>query len=138
MSLSNIREKIATGLDQIIGLTVAETIPDIITLPMAVIYLDNNAVDYDYTAGNSSWTYHFIIEVLVNKGASVTVAQKELDEYIDPESEKSIKTLIDTIDLTPDADVHQLKGIVTYGQADFGQTKYLSARFNIDITVEKQ
>ena len=136
MSLANIREKLAQGMEGIIGLTVADKIPDTITLPLAVIYLAEKPVEYDFTAGNASWVYHFIIEVLVNKGASVYVAQQELDQYIDPESEKSIKAAIDLVDLTPDA--AQLKGGVTYGSADFGTTKYLSARFSLDVTVTKQ
>ena len=71
-------------LDEIIGLNVSGYIPDVIVLPLACITLrPDNPVEYDYTSQNQSWVYHFQIQVIVNKGGSVLVAQEEFDAYME-------------------------------------------------------
>ena len=139
MSLANIREKISDAIETIPGLTVSEYIPDTVTLPLACITLNPaNPVEYDFTAGNKSWKYHCQIQILVNKGGSVLVAQKELDKFIDPEDDLFIKTPIEDIDLTPDADVCRLVGSPTYGTATYGSTEFLAILLNLDVWCSKQ
>jgi hypothetical protein len=136
MSLANIRSAIKDALSTIPGLAVSDYIPDTYSVPIAVITLKpDNPVDYDYTSGNNNYVYHFQIDVLVNKGASVYQAQVELDPYIDPSSDKSIKNAIEAIDFGTDANVKRLIGAPTYGEAKAGGTNYLGVRFNLDITV---
>lgn len=139
MSLANIREKLAGKLKEIKGLSVSEQIPDVVILPMAVISLNtSNPVDYDTTAVNETWTYHFTIQVLINKGASVIIAQKGLDQYIDPTSDYCIKNYIEQVDFGTDADTIRLSGVVSYGMATYGNTDYVAAYFNVDIMASKE
>lgn len=136
MSLANIRTAIATALDTISGLNVSSTIPDTIALPLAMVYLKpDNPVEFDYTAGDAHYTYHFVIEVLVNKGASVIEAQLDLDPYIDPTHASSIKNAIEAINFGADAQTKRLIGSPAYGAARFGSTDYMGARFSMDVWV---
>ncbi len=140
MSLLNIREKLKDALDDIVGLHVEQYIPPTIILPLAAITLNpDNPVEYDTTAVNQTWTYHFQIQVLVNKGASVVMGQSDLDEYIDPVSDKCIKNAIDNMtDLTPDMDTVRLSGAPTFGVATYGNTDYIACYFNVDIMASKE
>ncbi len=136
MSLSGIRSKLQTGLQTISGLNTSSVIPDTITLPLALVYLKpGNPVDYDYTSKNASYVYHFEIEVLVNKGASVAIAQTDLDAYIDPSDAHSVKTAIEAINFGTDANTKQLIGSPAYGRVTYGNTEYLGIMFSLDIWV---
>jgi len=119
---------------EIQGLNVSDYIPDTYTVPIAVVTLrPDSPIEYDQTSGNNMYVFHFQIDVLVNKGASVYQAQIDLDPYIDPTSDKSIKNAIEAIDFTGDASTKQLKNSVTYGQAKAGGTEYLGIRFDLDV-----
>ncbi len=133
-TLPEIRAALKVGLHTISGLQVESYIPDTYTLPLAVLSLNQNKpVDYDYTAQNVAYVYHFQIEVLVNKGASVYQAQIDLDHFIDPLDTKSVKNAIEAVNLWGSA--KRLIGSPAYGAARFGSTDYLGIRFSLDVTV---
>jgi len=137
MSLSGIRTAINTALAGI-GLNVSSYIPDTISLPQAIISLNpDNPIEYDYTAKNAHYIYHFIIDVLVNKGASVQQAQIDLDPYLDPTHAYSIKNAVEAVSWSTHASTSQLTGVPAYGGAvlTVGNTDYLGARFLLDVWV---
>ncbi len=137
MSLSGIRTKINTALTGI-GLNVSSYIPDTMTLPQAIISLNpENPVAYDYTARDVHYVFHFIIDVLVNKGASVKQAQIDLDPYLDPTHAYSIKNAIEAISWSTDASTSQLTGVPAYGGAvlTVGNVDFMGARFLLDVWV---
>ncbi len=136
MSLANIRSKLKTGLETISGLNVASYIPDVIVLPLAILSLKpDNPVEFDYTAKDSNYIFHFLIDVLVNKGASVVQAQTDLDPYIDPTQTSSIKKAVEAVSFGTDASTYRLIGSPTYGVITIGSTDYMAVRFSLDVWV---
>ncbi len=133
MSLSGIRTTLGAALTGI-GLTPYNKYPDTITVPCAIVSLrPDKPVEYDLTAKNGLYVYHFQIEVLVNKGASIAEAQVDLDPYIDPsDSTHCIKKIIEAATFT-DAQIEWVKGGIAYGPATFRGIEYLGCRFEIDI-----
>ncbi len=129
MSLANIRSSLTTALTGI-DLTVYNKIPDTIALPCVVVSLNpEKPVEYDLTAKNGLYVYHFCIEVLVNK-ASVAEAQIDLDPYIDPSDSHSIKKVIEVVNL---AQIEWVKGGIAYGAARFSGAEYFGCRFELDV-----
>lgn len=136
MSLSGIRIKIDEALDGIDGLNHAAYAPSVYVPPFAFPALRPvDTVDYDFTAHNATLIYHFYVEILVNKGATLEQAQDELDKYILPAGDYSIKTAIEAIDWDGEADTCRVMGVTNYGPARYGESDYLAARLGLDIWV---
>ncbi len=132
MSLANIRTKLTTALTGI-GLTVYNKIPDMLAIPCVVISLNEaNPVDYDLTARNGFYLYHFQVDVLVSR-ASVAEAQVDLDRYIDPSDAYSIKKAVEAVDFTPDGQIEWVQKGVAYTEADFRGGKYFGCRFKLEV-----
>ena len=78
MSISEIREGIATNLATISGLRTAAEIPDNPSPPIAIVQFQT--VDYDGAFQQGMATYSFIVSVLVGRAAERT-SQRKLDAY---------------------------------------------------------
>ena len=135
MSLQGIRTQIDNALAGIQGLNHSTVMPPAFTVPVAFPALNpTNAASYDLTAGNAALVYHFYIEVIVNKGISLEQAQDELDPYLHPSGEQSIKQAIEGIDApNDDFDVCRVMNVSNYGAATYGGTEYLGVRFLVDF-----
>ena len=78
MSITNIRDGIATNLATISGLRTASEIPDNPSPPIAIVTFQS--VDYDGAFQGGMSTYSFIVSVLVGRAAERT-SQRKLDAY---------------------------------------------------------
>ncbi len=136
MSLSGIRTKIDTALSGISGIEHYSSVPSVPNAPCAFPALrPNDPVSYDFTAQNATLVYHFYIEVLVLKGATIEQAQDDLDPYMQNTGTSSIKAAVEAITWSPDADCCRVTGVSNYGPAMYGGTEFLGARLLVDIWV---
>ena len=78
MSITAIRDGIATNLATISGLRTASEIPDNVTPPIAVVSFQS--VDYDGAFQQGVSTYSFIVSVIVGRAAERT-SQRKLNAY---------------------------------------------------------
>lgn len=78
MSITAIRDGIATNLATISGLRTASEIPDNISPPIAVVSFQS--VDYDGAFQQGVSTYSFIVSVIVGRAAERT-SQRKLNAY---------------------------------------------------------
>lgn len=78
MSITAIRDGIATNLATISGLRTASEIPDNPSPPIAIVQFQS--VDYDGAFQQGVSTYSFIVSVLVGRAAERTV-QRKLNAY---------------------------------------------------------
>jgi hypothetical protein len=136
MALSDIRVKIDNALAEITGLNHSVSVPSVPNPPFAFPALrPSEPMTYDFTAGNATAVYHFYIEVLVNKGATIEQAQDDMDGYLMPWGDKSIKVAVEAILWGDFADVCRVTGITNYGPAMYGGTEFMGARVALDIWV---
>lgn len=131
MTIKQMRQGIATNLrNNVPGLRVAETIPDLPNPPMAVISLET--VNYDQTFQRGMSEYIFTVSVLAGR-VSERTAQDRLDSYIDPGS-ATIKTAIESDRSLGSAvfDV-QVTEMSNIGAVNLGETIYLGADFRVNV-----
>jgi len=91
VSLTAIRDGLATRLATISGLRTASEIPDLPNPPIAVVSLRN--IDYDNAMARGLTLYNLIVTVIVGRMAE-RQAQRRLDEYISTSGANSIKLAI--------------------------------------------
>lgn len=127
MSLTTIRQGIATNLATIPGLRVAAEIPDNPNPPIAVVM--PNTITYDEAFGRGTSQYNFTVTVIVGR-ASDRIAQRKLNDYASP-GEQSVKAAIES-DKTLSGTAFDVRceslsniGAVSLG----GETTYLAADF---------
>ncbi len=92
MSVTLLREALATRLGTISGLRTAAEIPDQPNPPVAIVSLRN--VDYTQSMAKGLTIYNFIVTVIVARVAERT-AQQRLDGYISTSGSTSIKEAIE-------------------------------------------
>ena len=92
MSISLIRQGIATNLATIAGLRTAAEIPDNPSPPIAVVSL--SSVDFDGAFNKGLTRYNFLVTVVVGRVAE-REAQRRLDAYISTGS-SSVKYAVES------------------------------------------
>lgn len=127
MSITDIRDGIATNLATISGLRVASDVPDNPNPPQAIVQLQN--VDYDGAFQGGLTTYSFLVTVLVGRAAERS-AQNKLNAYASTgsggikaaiESDKSLggAAYDVTVETMTNISAVSLGGDITYLSADF-------------------
>ncbi len=130
MSIALIRAGLGKNLATIRGLRVAETIPDQVSPPIAVVSL--TTVDYDGALQGGLTTYTFTVTVIVGR-VSERTAQRTLDAYISPGA-GSIKTAIESDrQLSQSAFDCRVEGLTSYGSVTIGDVNYLAADFTVTV-----
>jgi hypothetical protein len=130
MSLAQIRQGLAKNLSTIRGLRVAETIPDQVNPPVAIIELQT--ADYDGALRGGLTTYTFQVSVIVGR-VSERTAQRTLDAYITP-GVGSIKDAIESDrSLDGSADTVRVERMGNYGSVTIGDVTYMAADFTVTI-----
>lgn len=131
MSISDIREGIATNLATITGLRTASEVPDNPSPPIAIVQFQS--VDYDGAFQGGLTTYSFIVSVLVGRAAERT-SQRKLDAYASTGT-GGIKAAIES-DKTLDGNAYDVRveamtniSAVSLG----GDISYLSADFVVTV-----
>lgn len=92
MSLTLIREAVATRLATIPGLRVSAEIPDLPNPPIAIVSV--RSVDYDQAFAKGLTLYNLIVTAIVGR-ASEKTAQQKLDSYISTSGANSFKLAIE-------------------------------------------
>ncbi len=135
MSLSGIRTKIDTALSGVSGLQEHySSVPSVVNAPCAFPALrPQDPVAYDLTAENAALVYHFYVEVLVLKGATLEQAQDDMDNFLLPAGSTSIKAAVEGISWATTADCCRITGVTNYGPAVYNGNEFLGARLALDI-----
>ena len=130
MSIAAIRAGLGANLSTIRGLRVAETIPDQVNPPVAVVSL--TTVDYDGALAGGLTTYNFTLTVIVGRMSERT-AQRTLDAYITP-GVGSIKTAVQS-DRTLGGSAFdcRVESLTSYGSVTIGEVTYLAADFAVTV-----
>jgi len=130
VSITLIRQGLGTNLATIRGLRVAETIPDQVNPPQAVISLQS--VAYDGALRGGLTTYTFMVTVIVGRMSERT-AQRVLDGYISPGT-GAIKNAIESDkSLGGSAFDVRVEAMSSVGSLSIGEVNYLAADFTVTV-----
>jgi hypothetical protein len=130
MSISLIRQGLATNLATIPGLRTAAEVPDLPNPPIAIVAL--NSVTYDRAYANGMTSYSFTITVIVGRAAE-REAQRTLDTYIST-GNKSIKFAVES-DKTLGGNAYDCRVVSmdSVGSLNISDTTYLAADFTVTV-----
>jgi hypothetical protein len=130
MSISLIRQGLATNLATIPGLRTAAEVPDLPNPPIAIVAL--NSVTYDRAYANGMTSYSFTITVIVGRAAE-REAQRTLDTYIST-GNKSVKFAVES-DKTLGGNAYDCRVVSmdSVGSLNISDTTYLAADFTVTV-----
>lgn len=133
MSISTIRDGLATNLATISGLRTAADLPDNPSPPIAVVALNN--VTYDQAFQKGLVLYNFTVTVIVGR-VSERTAQSRLNAYASPGS-GGIKDAIESDKTLGGAafDV-RLQEMTSLGAITLGEQQYMAAEFSVVVYAE--
>lgn len=131
MSISDIREGLATNLATIAGLRSTAEIPDNPSPPIAVVVLQS--VNYDGAFQQGMTTYNFVVTVIVGRPAE-REAQRRLDAYASSTGASSVKLAIQS-DKTLGGSAFDVRvtDMNNIGAVLLGEATYLSADFAVTV-----
>jgi hypothetical protein len=130
MSISLIRQGIATNLATIAGLRTAPEIPDNPSPPIAVVSL--SSVDFDGAFNKGLTRYNFLVTVVVGRVAE-REAQRRLDAYISTGS-SSVKYAVES-DKTLGGNAYDCRVVSmnSIGSLSISDNTYLAADFTVTV-----
>jgi len=130
MSISLIRQGLATNLATVAGLRTAAEVPDNPSPPIAVVSL--SSVDYDRAFADGLVGYNFVVTVIVGRVAE-REAQRRLDAYISTGS-SSIKNAIES-DRTLGGYAYDCRVVSmnSIGSLLLNDNNYLAADFTVTV-----
>lgn len=133
MSISDIRDGLATNLATISGLRTAADLPDNPSPPIAVVALNN--VTYDQAFQKGLVLYNFTVTVIVGR-VSERTAQSRLNAYASSGS-GGIKDAIESDKTLGGAafDV-RLQEMTSLGAITLGEQQYMAAEFSVVVYAE--
>ncbi len=126
MSITDIRDGIATNLATIPGLRTSAELPDQPNPPIAVVQLNN--VTYDQAFQNGLVLYNFTITVIVGRVAE-RVAQQRLNAYASTGTGGIKAALQSDKTLGGHAFDVKLQEMTNIGAITLGEQQYLAAEF---------
>lgn len=134
VTITQIRDALATRLATITGLRVSAEIPDNPNPPVAVVQINNVSFDTAFQGGLT--TYSFIVSVIVSRVAERR-AQDRLDAYASTSGASSVKEAIEgnrTLGgLVADTRVVEMTGV---SAVLLGEATYLAANFAVTVYAE--
>ena len=130
MSISLIRQALATNLATISGLRTAAEVPDLPNPPIAIVAL--RAVTYDGAYAKGMTTYNFAVTVIVGRAAE-REAQRRLDAYISTGA-SSVKSAVES-DSTLGGNAYDCRVVAmnSVGSLNISDTTYLAADFTVAV-----
>lgn len=126
MSITDIRDGIATNLATIPGLRTSAELPDQPNPPIAVVQLNN--VTYDQAFQNGLVLYNFTITVIVGRVAE-RIAQQRLNAYASTGTGGIKAALQSDKTLGGHAFDVKLQEMTNIGAITLGEQQYLAAEF---------
>lgn len=130
MSISLIRQALATNLATIPGLRTAAEVPDLPNPPIAIVGL--RSVTYDGAFDGGLTTYNFAVTVIVGRAAE-REAQRRLDAYISTGA-TSVKSAVES-DSTLGGYAYDCRVVSmdSVGSLSISDTTYLAADFTVTV-----
>jgi hypothetical protein len=130
MSISLIRQGLATNLGTIPGLRAVAEVPDLPNPPIAIVAL--NSVTYDRAYAQGMTSYSFQVTVIVGRVAE-REAQRRLDSYISTGS-SSVKYAIES-DKTLGGNAYDCRVVSmdSVGSLTISDNTYLAADFSVTV-----
>jgi hypothetical protein len=130
MSISLIRQGLATNLGTIPGLRAVAEVPDLPNPPIAIVALNSVTYDRAYAKGMTSYT--FTVTVIVGRVAE-REAQRRLDTYISTGS-SSVKYAIES-DKTLGGNAYDCRVVSmdSVGSLSISDNTYLAADFSVTV-----
>jgi hypothetical protein len=130
MSISLIRQALATNLATIPGLRTAAEVPDLPNPPIAIVGL--RSVTYDGAFNKGMTNYNFAITVIVGRAAE-REAQRRLDAYISTGA-SSVKSAVES-DSTLGGNAYDCRVVSmdSVGSLNISDTTYLAADFTVTV-----
>jgi hypothetical protein len=130
MSISLIRQGLATNIATIAGLRTAAEIPDLPNPPIAVVSL--SSVEYDGAFNKGLTRYNFTVTVIVGRAAE-REAQRRLDAYISTGA-SSVKSAVES-DKTLGGNAYDCRVVAmnSVGSLNISDTTYLAADFTVAV-----
>ncbi len=131
MSISAMRDGLATNLGTIPGLRTAAELIDNPSPPIALVSLDS--VEYDQSFQRGLTLYTFTIVVIVGRAAERT-AQRKLDGYLANDGEQSVKLAVES-DRTLSGYAQDLRVVSagSIGSIQVNDQTYLAAEFTVTV-----
>lgn len=132
MTISGIRQGIATNLATIGGLTAYDTIPDKAEPPCAIVMPANPFGDIE-SMGRGIFTWRFRILILVSSVAD-EAAQTALDGYLASSGSSSALVAIESArTLGGNASDCRVEQITTYGDVPWNELSYWGAELQVRV-----
>jgi hypothetical protein len=130
MSISLIRQALATNLATIPGLRAVAEVPDLPNPPIAVVAL--RSVTYDGAFNKGLTNYSFAVTVIVGRAAE-REAQRRLDAYISTGA-SSVKSAVES-DSTLGGNAYDCRVVSmdSVGSLSISDTTYLAADFTVSV-----
>lgn len=130
MSISLIRQALATNLATIPGLRTSAVVPDLPNPPIAIVAL--RAVTYDGAFDGGLTNYNFAVTVIVGRAAE-REAQRRLDAYISTGA-SSVKSAVES-DKTLGGNAYDCRVVSmdSVGSLSISDTTYLAADFTVTV-----
>lgn len=130
MSISDIRDGLATNLATISGLRTSADLPDNPSPPIAVVQLNN--VSYDQAFAKGLVLYNFTVTVIVGR-VSERTAQTRLNAFASS-GDGGIKDAIES-DKTLGGSAFdvRLQEMTSLGAITLGEQQYLAAEFSVVV-----
>jgi hypothetical protein len=130
MSITLIRQALATNLATISGLRTAAEVPDLPNPPVAIVAL--RSVSYDGAFNKGMTNYNFAVTVIVGRAAE-REAQRRLDAYISTGA-SSVKSAVES-DSTLGGNAYDCRVVSmdSVGSLSISDTTYLAADFTVTV-----
>jgi hypothetical protein len=130
MSISLIRQALATNIGTIPGLRTAAEVPDLPNPPIAIVAL--RSVTYDGAFDGGLTNYNFAVTVIVGRAAE-REAQRRLDAYISTGA-SSVKSAVES-DKTLGGNAYDCRVVSmdSVGSLSISDTTYLAADFTVTV-----
>ena len=134
VTITQIRDALATRLATITGLRVSAEIPDNPNPPVAVVQINN--VSYDTAFKGGLTTYSYIVSVIVGR-VTERQAQDRLDAFSSTSGTQSVKEAIEGDKslggIVADTRVVEMTGV---SAVLLGEATYLAANFAVTVYAE--
>lgn len=130
MSVSDIRDGLATNLATIAGLRTSADLPDNPSPPIAVVQLNN--ISYNEAFQNGLVFYNFTVTVIVGR-VSERTAQNRLNAFASTGA-GGIKAAVES-DKTLGGDAFDVRLIemTSLGAITLGETQYMACEFSVQV-----
>jgi hypothetical protein len=134
MGVSTIRTRIAVNLATISGLRAADTWPDTINCPAAIVVPREGTYHQSMGAVGVQQQQYDVVLLIAPVQQGLSRAQDKIDPYLDPTGSQSIKAAVESDKtLGGQATTCHVNGWSEYGQIAVNEIPYWGVRFEVEV-----